>query len=70
HGNLLGEKVFPLRQKIYGHPSYIYCHGLRKVPWLMIKSGPRKNIESYPQKEIHTIDGDIVSQRLRDLGYI
>lgn len=60
HGNLIGERVSPLRIPLYGHPAHIYHDSLRCVPWAVIegqdsvsKSEPSVNVE----------------EQLRSLGY-
>ncbi|MFC6722786.1 hypothetical protein [Halobacteriaceae bacterium SHR40] len=60
HGNLLGERVSPLRVRLYGHPPYIHHPDLRKVPWAVTG-------ESDDPDE-RRIDADVEDQ-LRSLGY-
>lgn len=70
HGNMVGERAFPLPIREWGHPRGIYTEELVCVPWLVHKSGPRREIrigESKNQSE--TVDQDIVADRLKQLGY-
>jgi len=69
HGNLFGKKVFPLRKKLYGHPSYIYDDGLRKVPWFEIPYDERKKTTQSNSVYKESIKDDIVTDRLESLGY-
>lgn len=60
HGNLLGERVSPLRVRLYGHPPYIHHPALREVPWAV--TGESDNIEE------RQVDADVDDQ-LHSLGY-
>lgn len=73
HGQLLGERLFPIPYRDYGHPSGVYVSELVDVPWLIHQNGPRREItrggtkaESRDQDEGLT---DVVDDRLRHLGY-
>ena len=60
HGNLLGERVSPLRIRLYGHPPYIHHHDLRVVPWAV--TGESDDVDE------RQVDADVEDQ-LRSLGY-
>lgn len=69
HGNMFGERSFPLPVREWGHPHGIYTEELVKVPWLVIESESRREITSEESKESQDdIDADVTS-RLRELGY-
>jgi len=70
HGNLFGERAFPVPTTYWGHPKKMYLPELVKVPWLEHERTPRKTItaERSMSAETGTTDGEI-SERLQDLGY-
>lgn len=72
HGEMFGERAFPLPMREYGHPSGIHTEELTKVPWLVFENGPRREIDAGRADEAESTDDvetDVVEQRLRDLGY-
>lgn len=70
HGNLLGKQIAPLDEKQYGHPWDTDVDGLRKVPWLVIEQGDRRQIDPEPPEDNTSIDESTVQDRLADLGYV
>lgn len=70
HGNMVGERAFPIPFREWGHPRGIYTPELVEVPWLVHESGPRREIRrgAPDSREGPTAD-DVVADRLRDLGY-
>lgn len=70
HGNLLGERTFPIPVATYGHPRSIYRRELLEVPWLELEAKQRRQIRADPPEEIEQQDEDTVAARLRDLGYV
>lgn len=60
HGNLLGERVSPLRVPLYGHPPYVHHPALRTVPWAVI--------DGDTQRSDRAVDTD-VEEQLESLGY-
>lgn len=69
HGNMLGERAWPIPSKTYGHPP-IHTKKLLKVPWLEINDGSRKKILAGKSNQENSHDENTVNQRLRDLGYM
>jgi hypothetical protein len=69
HGQLMGERLYPIPVRHYGHPSKIYLPELVKVPWL-VQEGTRREITK--ESSIHN-EADVqtshVRERLEDLGY-
>lgn len=61
HGNLLGERVTPLRIPMYGHPPKIHHPALREVPWA-VREGSSTDSERRPEAEIE--------EQLESLGYV
>lgn len=77
HGQMLGERAFPVPIREYGHPAGIYTDELVEVPWHVHEAGPRRDIvaEEPPTRARHEeadaeADADVVRQRLRELGYV
>lgn len=70
HGNMLGERGFPIPIKVWGHPHSIYQGSLVEIPWLIYDRGDRREVTaSLPKWTLDQIDNSEVSDRLRDLGY-
>lgn len=70
HGNMIGERSFPIPIREWGHPREMYTKELVKVPWLVHQSGERKKIlRGYESPEERSDKSNKAVQRLRDLGY-
>lgn len=72
HGNMIGERAFPIPFREWGHPRGIYTTELIDVPWLVYENGTRRHIYSEAtadENETETVDDGIVADRLRNLGY-
>lgn len=71
HGNMLGERAFPVPIHGYGHPFGVYTEELVAVPWLTVENGPRRRIVTGEgqQPDLQASDPDVTSERLRQLGY-
>jgi hypothetical protein len=70
HGNLLGERSWPLPIRLYGHPGGVRHSDLINVPWGVIEAEERPEIS---HGKIHTkgsTPGEGVEDHLSDLGYI
>lgn len=63
HGEYLGKNG-----KI-GHPKYEYTEELRKVPWMVVDSDSRPDIEEETPVEPTTVSNDAIEKRLKNLGY-
>jgi len=70
HGELLGEQLFPLPFRAYGHPVGIYMEELVKVPWHVHVNGERREIVAEAPSERDDIDERAVEEQLRNLGYV
>jgi hypothetical protein len=71
HGQLFGERIFPIPIREWGHPDGIYHENVTAVPWLESISETRRNvIEEPPQESQETTESEIVENKLRYLGYI
>jgi hypothetical protein len=70
HGNMVGERAFPIPIREWGHPRGIYTKELVEVPWLIHEGGPRREIRAEaPTTRAEAVDDDVVADRLRNLGY-
>ena len=69
HGEMLGDRVFPFTNRLYGHPGEIRCRNLRIVPWLTVDCGERRSITAGGPVEDHRLEEELVEDRLRALGY-
>ncbi|WP_435078880.1 hypothetical protein [Halococcus sp. AFM35] len=70
HGNMLGERSFPIPITEWGHPRGIYTEQLVRVPWLVAENGPRRSIEAEAATAGSETDEEVVKDRLRELGYV
>ncbi|WP_121820806.1 alkaline phosphatase family protein [Halostella salina] len=69
HGNMVGERAFPIPFREWGHPRGVYTPELVDVPWLVYEDGPRRAISESTPGERDAAADDVVAERLRDLGY-
>ena len=69
HGELLGERMWPIPVRYYDHPASLVCRELREVPWLEIANGPRREVCSAPPPGGFDVDGEVQQRRLQALGY-
>lgn len=80
HGNMLGERPFPLGPRLYGHPGRIHCAELRRVPWLVFDWEERAEVVGGdpagdgPRGSEPAQSGAnrsaAAAERLTDLGYV
>jgi hypothetical protein len=68
HGELIGERLFPLAHRQYGHPEGVYADPLVKVPWQIHNSDQSKTVVSEPPDDDNK-SPENVDERLRNLGY-
>lgn len=73
HGQMIGERAFPIPMREYGHPLGVYTEELLAVPWLEYTNGERKEVFAEPpDTAAATTDrpsDEVVAERLRALGY-
>jgi len=75
HGQLIGDRGFPIPFKDYGHPNGIYSDALVKVPWHVYENGTRKEVvaegstRKYGDKDRSELD-EMAEEHLRNLGYL
>jgi hypothetical protein len=72
HGELLGERVYPIPYNEYGHPNKMYIEELVEIPWLVYSDGDRKEIlsEQPSEKSRSNVSNEEIEQNLRELGYL
>jgi hypothetical protein len=69
HGNLLGERTYPIPIRLYGHPEGVRHPGLVDVPWGVIESADRPAIVDEGVGRVDEGSAADVRQHLEDLGY-
>lgn len=70
HGQLLGDREFPVPVRGYGHPG-LRVPELVEVPWLELPFDRRRRIRSEPPVETdETVDESRAVEALEDLGYV
>ena len=70
HGNMLGERSFPIPIREWGHPRGTYTEQLVRVPWLVHDDGPRREVVAeQPESAGETVEAGTVADRLEHLGY-
>lgn len=71
HGELLGERLPPIPLRQYQHPTGVYVEELVKVPWLVIDSGKRKEVETAIRPEgLERETTEVLEEQLKGLGYL
>lgn len=73
HGEMLGERAYPIPFRFYGHIPGVYTDELVNIPWYTHPYDHRKNIiEENSGNKINRMfseDGRNVKEKLEDLGY-
>lgn len=74
HGQMLGDRAFPVPMREYGHPTALHSTALTKVPWLVHQNGPSRHIVaespgSEADQSGRADESDVVTERLQQLGY-
>lgn len=69
HGNLLGERLWPIPIRGYGHPRDLHAPGLITVPWL-VREDERRQVRSDPPKTLERQEDETIEDRLSSLGYV
>lgn len=69
HGNMLGERTFPLPLRVYGHPIGVRNSELVEVPWAVIQQGDRRTLHEEETASTGSDDEETVENRLEALGY-
>lgn len=69
HGEMLGERVFPITSRVWGHSEGFSTRQLRTVPWLSVESDDRREVIAGEPEESNQLQDDSVAERLEALGY-
>ncbi|WP_129115809.1 hypothetical protein [Halegenticoccus tardaugens] len=70
HGNMLGERTFPLPIHVYGHPKGVRSRELVEVPWAVVDAGPRRTVRAGDVRSGSESERSDLEERLADLGYV
>lgn len=73
HGNVFGERSFPIPIREWGHPPGIHMVDLVTVPWLVCENyDSRKKITvgDGTSSDLSDVDEGTVESRLNSLGYV
>lgn len=69
HGELLGERLWPLPARDYGHPYSVEHPVLRTVPWYEIDCGHREIVADPPDEQPDMNANADLNKHLAALGY-
>ena len=71
HGEMFGERMWPVPVADYGHHDGVHIDELLEVPWFVSENGPRKEIVEEPPaaSEATEFDTEELESQLRALGY-
>lgn len=69
HGNMLGERAWPVPLRLYGHPEGVRHPALVEIPWAVLEGDDRRRITDEGVGAIDDAATELVENRLRDLGY-
>ena len=69
HGQMLGQRSFPIPIREYGHPRETYTDELVRVPWLVHETSTRPEITAGSGAGVSDGENDDLSDRLAALGY-
>lgn len=71
HGNMVGERSYPIPITEWGHPAGTYTPELVKVPWIECPHDERRRIVAGERTETTTeADRDVAEERMTALGYL
>ena len=69
HGNMIGDRTWPVPIKLYAHPRGLRTEQLTKMPWALVKNGPRRQINDDGITEAYHETTEKMKQKLAALGY-
>lgn len=70
HGDMFGERLPPLFVKEYSHWEGVYSDYIREVPWLVMESDDRRQVEAQAPLGREKLDDDSVRDHLKSMGYL
>jgi hypothetical protein len=68
HGDLYGQRVWPLGMRLYGHPRGHRHPDLVEVPWAVL-DGERREVTDEGTNRAEAVEEAVVADRLEALGY-
>jgi hypothetical protein len=69
HGNMMGERTWPVPIKMYAHPRGLRTAPLVEVPWAVIDDGDRPDIVDDGVTSVSDSESDEMKRKLAALGY-
>jgi len=70
HGEMFGERMWPIPVTDYGHHDGAHIDELLDVPWFVSQNGSRKDITAEPPENMDDeVDTEELATQLRALGY-
>lgn len=69
HGNMVGERTWPVPIRLYGHPRGVRTPEIVNVPWAEFTVGERREWVDEDVRSESQLDSDEIDDRLRALGY-
>lgn len=70
HGNLLGERTWPVPIRMYGHRPGVRHRGLVEVPWAVLEGESRRHIVAGRTTAREALGSSPIESRLEALGYV
>ncbi|WP_245998540.1 hypothetical protein [Halalkalicoccus subterraneus] len=70
HGNLIGDRMWPVPVRGFGHDRGLRSRGLVRVPWLIEEGATRRPIRADRPVTDEGLDDDTVRERLKSFGYL
>jgi len=69
HGNMVGERTWPIPVRLYGHPRGVRTTETVTVPWAELTVGERREIRDESADSESELGSEEITERLRALGY-
>lgn len=69
HGNVIGQRSWPIPVRTYGHPPGIRIPDLRTVPWAVIEGDERRTITDGEIRGRDETEDEDITEKLAALGY-
>jgi hypothetical protein len=69
HGNMVGERTWPIPIRLYGHPRGVRTSETVEVPWAELTVGERRDWVDEGSGSESQLESDEIDDRLRALGY-
>jgi hypothetical protein len=69
HGNMMGERTWPIPIRLYAHPRGLRAPPLVDVPWAVLENGDRPEIVDDGVNSLSEGESDEMKRKLAALGY-